>query len=349
MMNRSTAVLLAGAVLLLGMTGAGARQGAAPAFPVAEWTDKPLDLEDLRGQMVAIVFYDDDTVGVGTPAWVNAAAEIKHFAQQQNFVLIPVALFDRPSDFKELTKKIWGTDINCARDLGHTTYEYLRRPITEDCCIMVIDTMGRFVHRGGKLRASSSYYDTEGSPCVPVFDLKRAMGGHVGRGLLGGLAPPPGTEAIIKAIKSARYGEAESKLKKLSDEGAPGRFKKALKERLEALQKEKAALVARLKESGDTWGAYKVGQSFVRCFPKSSEAGVVRGILASLKSDATVKKNLAAKKAVEKVLSKGKRAKKKKKKKGGGGGVAEVINNLILVGAKHPKTEWGKIASTASK
>jgi hypothetical protein len=55
-------LLVAGAVVVLAAARFPARAGdAAPALPVAAWSRGAIDLEDLRGQPVAIVFYDDST------------------------------------------------------------------------------------------------------------------------------------------------------------------------------------------------------------------------------------------------------------------------------------------------
>jgi hypothetical protein len=39
---------------------AGAGEAAAPELPLAGWVGNALSLEDLKGQVVALVFYDDN-------------------------------------------------------------------------------------------------------------------------------------------------------------------------------------------------------------------------------------------------------------------------------------------------
>jgi cytochrome oxidase Cu insertion factor (SCO1/SenC/PrrC family) len=51
-----------GAALLLGVAASTVSfaSEALPELPVAEWDGTPVSLEDLRGQLVVIVFYDDN-------------------------------------------------------------------------------------------------------------------------------------------------------------------------------------------------------------------------------------------------------------------------------------------------
>jgi hypothetical protein len=45
---------------LLSLSAASAQQQAAPDLPVAEWSKGAPSLEDFKGQVVALVFYDDN-------------------------------------------------------------------------------------------------------------------------------------------------------------------------------------------------------------------------------------------------------------------------------------------------
>ena len=46
---------------LVALCGAAAAQEAAPELPVADWSKSgPVSLEDFRGQLTVLVFYDDN-------------------------------------------------------------------------------------------------------------------------------------------------------------------------------------------------------------------------------------------------------------------------------------------------
>lgn len=55
-------LLCIGAILAIGAAPIPEQtQDAAPELPVVEWSRGTVDLEDFRGQTVAVVFYDDST------------------------------------------------------------------------------------------------------------------------------------------------------------------------------------------------------------------------------------------------------------------------------------------------
>jgi hypothetical protein len=52
---------LAGMLLALGPAASVSRAAeVAPDLPMAEWLKAPIALEDFKGQLTAVVFYDDD-------------------------------------------------------------------------------------------------------------------------------------------------------------------------------------------------------------------------------------------------------------------------------------------------
>ena len=74
---------------------------------------------------------------------------------------------------------------------------------------------------------------------------------------------------VAEAVKTGQLGAAQLLLKRAPNAGDVGEFKKTLLERLEALRAKKRALFDSLVAADRKWDAYKVGSSYVRCFPKA--------------------------------------------------------------------------------
>ena len=190
--------------------------------------------------------------------------------------------------------KVWGDGVLCAMDTGEATYRALG---SEPHAITVLDPDGKIVFQANEPAKGSVYY--RGPEKLPVMfaDLRKAVEPHKDKGLLGGLELPSKFAPIAAAIKQGRLARAQSMLTKVSDKGAAGTAKAELAKRLEALRKKKLAFLESLLADGKHWDAYKVGASYVRCFPQGDGVEGVKTKLRSLKSNADVKNQLDARKA----------------------------------------------------
>jgi hypothetical protein len=194
---------------------------------------------------------------------------------------------------------LWGETTVCALDAGGATYTALGDGKTLHA-IVILDPEGKIVHRSTDIEKGNSYYAIEGKPYVPFADLKKAIEGRKGEGLLGGVTVPERLAPITAAIKQGQLAKAQAMLTKVRDSGESGAFKAELTKRLDELAQKKLALFESLLSEGRSWDAYKVGASYLRCFPDGKGAAGVKEKMTALKSNAEVKKQVDAREAFRK-------------------------------------------------
>lgn len=198
-----------------------------------------------------------------------------------------------------MASKIWGDTTLCALDAAGATYAALGDGKTLHA-IVVLDPEGKIVHRSTDIEKGNSYYAVEGKPYVPFADLKRAIEPRKGEGLLGGVTVPERLAPIAAAIKQGLLAKAQAMLAKVRDSGESGTFKAELTKRLDDLAQKKLALFESLLSEGRSWDAYKVGASYLRCFPEGKGASGVKEKMTALRSNAEVKQQVDAREAFRK-------------------------------------------------
>ena len=97
---------------------------AYPVMPVAEWQNGPLQLEDFKGQIVAIVFFDDGSSANG-PDWGRASQMIRKELLELPFVMVPIATFGSPHNFGRFSGTLWGGKAAVALDCGDACLKQL--------------------------------------------------------------------------------------------------------------------------------------------------------------------------------------------------------------------------------
>jgi hypothetical protein len=209
--------------------------------------------------------------------------------------------------------------------------------------IIIIGPEGETLWRGSDPHKGSYFYRTPGRPAVPFADLKKNIEPHLDKGLLGGLGVPVQARQVAAALKAGKLAAAGTMLDRLPSSGELGEFRKALAERLEELRARKRALFDGLSAAGEDWQAYKVGASYVRCFPSAGDASEMRSAVRSLRSKQTVRDNLAAKQNFLRIagLAYGSKGVRKH--------VAQVDSTLARLAARYPETEFGRYAAEVSK
>lgn len=205
-----------------------------------------------------------------------------------------------PGAFVGVSGQLWG-QRNCGLDAGNT----LNLSIARGGSIAVLDPEGKVVATGGDPHKGAWFMqDAEKTPS-PLADLKQAVGAHLKDGLLGGLTIPAAAQPLAQAIKLGQLANAQASLATIPDSSTElGPFKKELTKRFEDLRARKLALFNELeKDAAKKWQAFKVGHSYVRCFPNSKEASEVKTKLGTLQQDASVRKNLEAQQWFGQLLS----------------------------------------------
>jgi hypothetical protein len=238
-----------------------------------------------------------------------------------------------PADFVRLTRESWGKDTDCLLDIGTLTYEGFRGN-AKGAAIVIQAPDGTIVHRGTKLASALNYYPVDGEPSVIYSDFQKAIAPHLSKSLLAGLEYPEEAAGIVDAVLSAKYAEAVAALQKMPESF----FKKTLLEKLEALRKTKLDLFNTLKEGEDKWAAYKVGESYLRCFPETDDTKQVKKAMRALAKIKQVKKTLKAKKYYEQFLELycGKKATPKTRE--------QFKPAMAELAKKFPDTEYGQLA-----
>lgn len=199
-----------------------------------------------------------------------------------------LGVLDNPNSFLGFTKSIWGKDRIAAHDYTGANVKILMEK--GGAVLTCVGPDGKILEKLGN-SPPMAY------PAAPNF-VKSNYEKHKDKGLLADLNPPKGSEKILMCLKFAKYSEALILLKRAED----GPFKETLTGRLKALDAEKRRVFDVFREEGKTWEAYRVGESILRCFSKEKDLNTIRSYVSRLKSDATVKNELAARKAFASLL-----------------------------------------------
>jgi hypothetical protein len=236
-----------------------------------------------------------------------------------------------------MSSTLWGKEALCALDTGEATYRSF------GAGIVILDPEGKIIWKGGDPTKGSYFYQGPGAPPVPYEDLKKHIEPHLKKGLLGGLSIPAQAKPVADALKAGDLAGAQARLVALGTSGPAGDFRKEIQGRLEDLRKRKLELFDELSKAGKSWEAFKVGQSYVRCFPKAEDLSKVKGAVSTLQSNAEVKQNLTAKQNFVMITS---QAYGSKAKAGSSTQAAPAIGQIAK---RYAETEFGRYASDLAK
>jgi hypothetical protein len=161
----------------------------------------------------------------------------------------------------------------------------------------------KVLYKGGNAFKGQYYVNTAGKPSLNFVALKNGLKKVGNQGLLGGLKIPAAAQRVVALVKAAQLSNALNGLKYLPEKGEVGDFRKELTKRIEALQVQKKKIFDDLEKAGKKWQAFKAGSSYLRVFPQAKDASAVRTKVSKLQYDKDVKKELAAKGALGRVLA----------------------------------------------
>ncbi|MFH1706795.1 MAG: hypothetical protein ABIF71_02625 [Planctomycetota bacterium] len=290
-----------------------------PVLAVTQWQGTPVSLENLKGQLSVVVFFDDATSCQG-PFWAGAAQKIKEYTDNNSIRLLPIGVFKNPSNFKSFACRLWGNDISIGLDAGNTTNKLLGGPIN-NCAIVILGPEGDTLWRGGNLTNGDS-------SCNAMLE---AIGKHSGTGLVAGITVPDKAVMLPKAIASIKDGNlsnAKDCLKNALKIGNEAATAATLLERIEKLCTwKKAQFDALVTTEGKAWDAYKVGESYLACFSKAEDAKSVNETLNQMRKQAIVANNLVALKMLQTAMKKS------------SGAVTKIKKDLDAIARQFPDTE----------
>jgi len=204
--------------------------------------------------------------------------------------------------------------------------------------VVILDPDLRVVWKGSDARKGSTFYQVDGNPTMPFYDLKQNITSHMDKGLLGGLTVPAPAQPIARMIRSGNLAGAQAMLGALKGE-ALASFKQTLEERLENLKKNKRDLIEQFSKAEKPWEAYKVAQSYVRCFPKAADVNDMKALVKVLQESAVVKSNLAAKEGYARLASSGFGSRSK------ASAITQSVAAMGQFAKKYADTEYGKYAA----
>jgi hypothetical protein len=335
-------IVFAAAIVALGaVVPASQAENAAPDLPVARWSKEPMSLEDLRGQLVVFVFYSDIAIKQ-KHRWTGIAHDIREYHQDTPFALITVGLFAHPAQFETLSATFWGKGIARALDSGESTHRLVRGE-KSNAAVIILDPKGNILEQlsDPNLRDyPPNVYDLRNSPLY--MRIRTTIETHANISLIGGVEVPSQAKAFANELKAGHLAAAQVHLAQLGADGPPGDFKKAVGERLEALRKKKRERFDELVKSDKAWDAYKVGQSYVRCFPRAEDFSTVNSGVQALQSKAEVTQNLAAKQAFLTVAARFYTRELKPAER------EQLSAAMGQVAKRYPETEFGKYAAMIS-
>jgi hypothetical protein len=254
---------------------------------------------------------------------------------------VPIGVFGRPQRFKSLSGKLWGQEISCGLDPGMLINRTLGRGI-RDCGVVIFGPDGKALWRGLNFRHSTMVFRGSRKLLIPS-ELEKRVKPHLSKGILGGVEIPPMLKPIAALIKAGRLGQAQLMISRLPSRAPYGELKQTVLGRLEEVRTKKRALFDELVAAEKKWDAFKVGSSYVRCFPRAKDASKVRSALSSLKMRPPVKDEYAAKQNFTRlaVLGYGSFA------RGGSGSRVHAV--MASLAKKYPDTEFGRFADALSK
>ncbi len=224
--------------------------------------------------------------------------------EKGSFSLIAVAHFKKPERFKGLSTSLWGkASIPVCLDAKGAVNRFLGKG--SKVGVVVLDPEGKVVYADGSPHYGSGISVTADGRKIKLViqDLKKGLAKTLDKGLLAGLKVPARFKLLAKAIKLGQMDAAQALLKKIPDNETYKAFKGELTARFEKLRKKKKALFDKMVEEKKEWEAYKVGSSYVRCFPRATDASTVKSAVRKLKYKPVVKENMTAMKMYKKVVN----------------------------------------------
>ncbi|RPH50475.1 MAG: hypothetical protein EHM91_02015, partial [Planctomycetota bacterium] len=171
--------------------------------------------------------------------------------------------------------------------------------------VAIVGPDGKVLFRGSDPFKGSYFYSVPGNPPVPFHDLKEGITPHLDKGLLGGLKVPSAAQPMLKFLRVGNLAAAQAMLPGLKGDATVTAFKDELTSRLDALRKEKRALFDDLVKAEKSWDAFKVGMSYVKCFPKAPDLAEVKDALKAVQGSPAVKSNLTSKGAYSQMAAAG--------------------------------------------
>ncbi len=217
--------------------------------------------------------------------------------------MITVGLYKNPAAFASVSAQLWGKDAIAALDAKETASRFLGAGTTVG--IAILDPEGKVAWKGSDPFKGSTFYTLPGNPPVPYHDFTQGITPYLDKGLLGGLTVPPAGKPVAKLLRTGNLAGAQAVLATLKGDASIEAFKRTLEDRLEALRRQKWNLFDDLMKAEKAWDAYKVGLSYVRCFPKAPDLAEKKDALKALQANPVVKDNLAAKDAFAKLAASG--------------------------------------------
>lgn len=242
-----------------------------------------------------------------------------------------------------MANAFWGSDYVCGLDANTTAYDRIRGQ-EKRSAVVIVGPDGELLCRAvDPSQGAFRLIREDKEVTVPCAVLMDEIQKHLDKGLLAGVAIPEQARLIATAIKCGRLAEAQAYLTAIPDKSPLAELKKTLQARFEDLRKSKLALFEELLKAGKEWDAYKVGESYLRCFPKAEDATKVRTALAKLAQQQPVRDNLKAKQTYASIAAKVYGSKGQLKL------APQASSALQQIATTMPETEYGAIAAQMSK
>ena len=236
-----------------------------------------------------------------------------------------------------MSAQLWGKDALTGLDAAMASSKLLGAGATVGVAIVGPD--GKILWKGSDPFKGSTFYTVAGNPPVPFHDLKEAIEPHLDKGVLGGLTVPEAAKPIAKLLRVGNVATATAMLAGLKGDATVTSFKTELQDRLEKLRLEKRALFDELVKAEKMWDAFKVGMSYVKCYPKAADLADVKTALKAVQTSPMVKNNLASKSAFAQLALAGYGSRSK-------ASMAPQTNAAMgQIAQKYGDTEYGKHAS----
>ena len=256
-------------------------------------------------------------------------------------MVVPIGLYAKPNAYHSMNTQLWGKEALGGLDAARAANKLLGdgRLIG----IAIVGPDGKVLWRGSDPFKGSYFYSVPGNPPVPFHDLKEGITPHLDKGLFGGLKVPVVAKPILKLFRAGNIAVAQAMLAGLKGDVAVTSFKEELTKRIETMRQEKRALFDELVKAEKAWDAYKVGLSYVKCFPKAPDLTEVKDAIKILQGSVVVKSNLASKGAYSQLASSGFGSRSKPT-------LADPTSVAMgQMAQKYGETEFGKYAASIAR
>lgn len=207
--------------------------------------------------------------------------------------------------------------------------------------MVILGPDGTVLYRGSDPFKGSTFYTVPGNPPLPFHDLKQGITPHLEKGLFGGLTVPAAAKPVVKLFKSGNVAAGQVMLNSLKGDAAA--FKEEVQKRLEQSRQDRRALFDSLVKAEKSWDAFKVGMSYVKCFPKAPDLADVKEALKGVQGSPAVKANLASKGSFSQLAASGFGSKSKTSLEGPTRGA------MGQIAQKYGETEFGKYAASIAR